>query len=335
MLADADKRARYDRFGHAGRHRRRAAARRASTPTSSRTSPTSSATSSASAAGPRRGGPRAASDLRFDLEMHVRRVVRRAPKRRFRFRARRLRHLQGHGRGARHVARNVPPVPRHRPGAVPERLPRRRAHVRPVRRHRPDRAPPCAACRGTGRVTRDRRVTVRVPAGIADGQRLRIQGEGEHGAQRRPSGRPLRRPSRQAARHVPSRRRRPVHRRAGAVPRSWRWAASSRWMRPGATELDRARLGGHAERRLIPFRGKGMPNVSGRGRGTLYVRASVDVPRKLTQGSEETHRPARQDDAGREDRRAVGSTKPATSRSSRRSKTCSAENTSGVGLRLS
>jgi molecular chaperone DnaJ len=33
---------------------------------------------------------------------------------------------------------------------------------------------------------------------------------------------------------------------------------------------------------LIPFRGKGMPSVNGRGRGTLYVRVVVQVPRKLT-----------------------------------------------------
>jgi molecular chaperone DnaJ len=33
---------------------------------------------------------------------------------------------------------------------------------------------------------------------------------------------------------------------------------------------------------LIPFRSKGMPSVTGRGRGALYVRAVVDVPKKLS-----------------------------------------------------
>ena len=33
---------------------------------------------------------------------------------------------------------------------------------------------------------------------------------------------------------------------------------------------------------LIPFRGKGMASVTGRGRGTLYVRVVVEVPRKLS-----------------------------------------------------
>ena len=33
---------------------------------------------------------------------------------------------------------------------------------------------------------------------------------------------------------------------------------------------------------LIPFRTYGMPSVNGRGRGTLYVRVIVQVPKKLT-----------------------------------------------------
>ena len=60
---------------------------------------------------------------------------------------------------------------------------------------------PCTTCRGTGRVTKDRRVTVRIPPGIADGQRLRLHGEGEHGAAGGPR-RSLRRRARAFARGV-------------------------------------------------------------------------------------------------------------------------------------
>ncbi|HEY7058791.1 MAG TPA: DnaJ domain-containing protein, partial [Vicinamibacterales bacterium] len=41
---------------------------------------------------------------------------------------------------------------------------------------------PCQSCRGAGRVGRERKITVKIPPGIATGQRLRLYGEGEHGS---------------------------------------------------------------------------------------------------------------------------------------------------------
>ena len=42
---------------------------------------------------------------------------------------------------------------------------------------------PCATCKGEGRTSHERKLTVKIPAGIADGQRLRISGEGEGGTE--------------------------------------------------------------------------------------------------------------------------------------------------------
>ena len=42
-------------------------------------------------------------------------------------------------------------------------------------------AEPCDECHGEGRVERSRRVEVRIPAGVDQGARLRVSGEGEHG----------------------------------------------------------------------------------------------------------------------------------------------------------
>ena len=87
---------------------------------------------------------------------------------------------------------------------VGEHLPRlSRARVRSAssRASSPSRAParsaaaparsitkPCTACRGAGRVARERKITVKIPAGISTGQQLRLQGEGEAGSAGGPSG---------------------------------------------------------------------------------------------------------------------------------------------------
>ncbi|NKC51042.1 molecular chaperone DnaJ [Ochrobactrum cytisi] len=47
---------------------------------------------------------------------------------------------------------------------------------------------PCGKCHGQGRVTRERSLSVNIPAGIEDGTRIRLSGEGEAGMRGGPSG---------------------------------------------------------------------------------------------------------------------------------------------------
>ncbi len=139
---------------------------------------------------------------------------------------------------------------------------------------------PCPACRGTGRQTRDRRVTVKIPAGIADGQRLRLHGEGEHGSVGGPPG------DLYVVIHVKPHA--VFHREEddlfveALVPFPV-MALGGVFKVDGPDGLVDVHVSaGTASGTLLTFKSKGMPNVSGRGRGSFHVRLVVDVPRRLS-----------------------------------------------------
>jgi molecular chaperone DnaJ len=139
---------------------------------------------------------------------------------------------------------------------------------------------PCPACRGIGRTVKDRRVTVKIPAGIADGQRLRLHGEGEHGSVGAPTG------DLYVVIHV-----RPhaflhregddLHAEVGVTfPMMALGGSFTFESLAGPVEVQVP--AGSANGSVLSFRGKGMPGVTGHGRGSLHLRLAVDVPRKLT-----------------------------------------------------
>ena len=139
---------------------------------------------------------------------------------------------------------------------------------------------PCQACRGAGRVARDRKITAKIPAGIASGQRLRLYGEGEHGTAGGPPG------DLYVVVHVQDH---PFFQRDGddlycEMPITFPTLALGGDVRvPTMTGDEELRIpAGTQPGARFKLRGKGMPNVSGRGHGDLFAIARVAVPKKLT-----------------------------------------------------
>jgi molecular chaperone DnaJ len=141
-------------------------------------------------------------------------------------------------------------------------------------------AKPCQSCRGAGRIGRERKLTVKIPAGIATGQRLRLYGEGEHGSAGGPPG------DLYVVVHVQEHSF--FHREEDdlfcEMPMSFPTLALG-----GSIKVPT--LNGREELHVpagtqpgsrFKLRGKGMPHVNGRGHGDLHVIARVAVPKKLT-----------------------------------------------------
>jgi molecular chaperone DnaJ len=139
---------------------------------------------------------------------------------------------------------------------------------------------PCQACRGAGRVGRERKITVKIPAGIATGQRLRLYGEGEHGSSGGPAG------DLYVVVHVQEHSF--FHREGDdlycELPLTFPTLTLGGDVRvPTMTAEEELKVpAGTQPGARFKLRGKGMPNVSGRGHGDLYVLARAIVPTKLS-----------------------------------------------------
>jgi molecular chaperone DnaJ len=141
-------------------------------------------------------------------------------------------------------------------------------------------AKPCTTCRGAGRVQRERKLTVRIPAGIATDQRLRLSSEGEAGPGGGPPG------DLYVVIHVQDH---PFFERNGndlycEIPLNFPTLALGGGIRiptlDGEETFDIPE--GTQTGTTFRVRGKGMPDVSGRGRGDLLVTVKVITPKKMS-----------------------------------------------------
>jgi molecular chaperone DnaJ len=139
---------------------------------------------------------------------------------------------------------------------------------------------PCTTCRGMGRIARERKLTVKIPAGIATGQQLRLSGEGEHGSAGGPPG------DLYVVVHVQEH---PFFHREGddlycELPIHFPTLALGGSIKVPTLNgrEDLSIPSGTQPGARFRLRGKGMPNVTGRGHGDLHVIARAAVPKKLT-----------------------------------------------------
>ncbi|HWK98150.1 MAG TPA: molecular chaperone DnaJ [Pseudolabrys sp.] len=145
---------------------------------------------------------------------------------------------------------------------------------------------PCAACAGAGRVTRERTLQVNIPAGVEDGTRIRLSGEGEAGVRGGPPG---------DLYIFLSLEPHELYQRDGAdlhcrVPISMVTAALGSEIEVPAIDGSEAKVkipAGTQSGSRFRVTGKGMPVLRSKQTGDLYVQVAVETPQKLTKRQKE------------------------------------------------
>ena len=140
---------------------------------------------------------------------------------------------------------------------------------------------PCRACGGTGRKERTKTLSVTIPAGVEDGTRIRLAGEGEAGLRGAPAG------DLYIFLEVEGH---PIFHREGPnllcqVPVSMTTAALGGQIEVPTIEGGRARLtidAGAQSGKRFRLRQKGMSVLRSAARGDLYIEIAVETPVNLT-----------------------------------------------------
>ena len=144
---------------------------------------------------------------------------------------------------------------------------------------------PCPTCHGSGRERRTKRYTVRIPAGVKDGTKIRLKGKGEAGWGGAPAGDLF-----VITRVEPSK----LYERRGddlvlEVPVTFGEAALGATVEIPTPE-GRVSLKipqGSQDGKLLRVKGRGSPKLNGSGRGDLLARLRVNVPAKVTKAERE------------------------------------------------
>ncbi|MEN8892071.1 molecular chaperone DnaJ [Planktotalea arctica] len=145
---------------------------------------------------------------------------------------------------------------------------------------------PCKSCGGQGRVEKDRSLSVNIPAGVETGTRIRLGGEGEAGMRGGPAGDLY--IFIEVAKHK-------LFEREGPnlfcnVPVSMASAALGGDIEVPTIDGGRSRVkipAGSQSGRQMRLRGKGMPALRGAGTGDMFIELAVETPVNLTSRQKE------------------------------------------------
>jgi molecular chaperone DnaJ len=145
---------------------------------------------------------------------------------------------------------------------------------------------PCPSCSGSGRVTRERTLSVNIPAGVEDGTRIRVAGEGEAGVRGGPAG-DLYIFLSLSAHQFFQRDGADLHCR---VPISMVTAALGGEFEVPTIDGAKSRVkvtSGTQSGRRFRLTGKGMPVLRAKQTGDMYVQVMVETPQNLTKRQKE------------------------------------------------
>lgn len=144
---------------------------------------------------------------------------------------------------------------------------------------------PCPTCRGAGSMRKQRTITVQIPAGIDHGQTISVRGEGSAGQNGGPAGDIF--VTVNVAPHEIFKRRGQdvmvelpvtfVQAALGAELEAPSIDGKISYTMPEGTQPDT----------VFRIRGKGIPNLNGRGRGDQFIKVKIEIPRNLTREQKE------------------------------------------------
>ncbi|CAN5166997.1 molecular chaperone DnaJ [soil metagenome] len=164
---------------------------------------------------------------------------------------------------------------------------------------------PCGTCRGEGRVDKKKTLSVNIPAGVDEGTRIRLTGEGEAGPRGAPSG------DLYIFLHV---ERHSIFEREGTTlfcraPVSFTTASLGGTIEVPGLDRERHEIripAGIQSGKQLRQRGAGMPVLNGRGHGDMVVQIDVETPTRLTPKQKELLEAFRETETGEECPQSTG-----------------------------